>query len=732
MGLTMAANTGSGLHNPPVHKNFRFPALLALSAAAFIFLPGRTFEPLSVETPGGTIAVYNGAPVLGMGRELWALEADQCWRRIAEVGGGSTKIQALLPVEDGLLIGTNRNGLWVFDGTVAVHDKRDYLYITQDNPYVYAITRISSTQILIGTAGNNPKPDAIRSGIWTWDFAYDPPVWRDNLDLGFPPGVTVKSIVVDPHSAPETVYAGTSLNGVYALGADGLWKRTAEEIRGDAHNVFFGADIQQIAVSPSANYHVVYAAAASGYEFSSGFFRIYPERENAAWEQLDVAPLSSSDDVWAAAPDPDPGRPLGVWIGTDKGLFYSTSAGDGWILVGISPQQPRVQAVLPFQDALIVLTADGIVQAKLSEARKTSPQWIAYQAVSEERLCPYGAGATEQAVSPTAGPTQTVTPALTPSPTASAAATGIAGSAVPAFPQATATPAGGGGRDTWASFLDQLMKNLADILCIVIPLVLAILLVGIWRRRTGGSFFKFVTEVIVDALKEGPGKAIARQIQKGAGGKSDSTAAGEGGHPQEEEKLPVKVERGRKISILFLAADPTDASRLRLGEEIREIQEKLQLSRLRDKFEFNQRMSVRPQDISQALLDLKPDIVHFSGHGSESGELCFEGPGGESRPVPAEALADLFGQFSSQVDCVVLNACFSGKQAAAIARHIDYVIGMKKEIDDRAAIAFAVGFYQGLGGGRTIAEAYKLGCIQIQLQNVPGHLTPILLKKNRT
>jgi hypothetical protein len=31
------------------------------------------------------------------------------------------------------------------------------------------------------------------------------------------------------------------------------------------------------------------------------------------------------------------------------------------------------------------------------------------------------------------------------------------------------------------------------------------------------------------------------------------------------------------ISILFLSADPTDASRLRLGEELREIQEKLQL-----------------------------------------------------------------------------------------------------------------------------------------------------------
>lgn len=69
------------------------------------------------------------------------------------------------------------------------------------------------------------------------------------------------------------------------------------------------------------------------------------------------------------------------------------------------------------------------------------------------------------------------------------------------------------------------------------------------------------------------------------------------------------------ISILFLAADPTDASRLRLGEELREIQEKLQLAKLREQFKLYQRMSVRPTDLSQALLDIQPEIVHFSGHG---------------------------------------------------------------------------------------------------------------------
>ncbi len=179
-------------------------------------------------------------------------------------------------------------------------------------------------------------------------------------------------------------------------------------------------------------------------------------------------------------------------------------------------------------------------------------------------------------------------------------------------------------------------------------------------------------------------------------------------------------------SVLFLAADPTEASRLRLGEELREIQEKLQLAKLREQFALDQRMSVRPVDLSQALLDVQPQIVHFSGHGTTTGALCFEDQKGQTHPIQADALAALFEQFTDQVDCVVLNACYSEIQANAIAEHIEYVIGMNQAIGDKAAIAFSIGFYQALGAGRTVEEAFQLGCVQIRLQSIPEHLTPVL------
>jgi len=183
------------------------------------------------------------------------------------------------------------------------------------------------------------------------------------------------------------------------------------------------------------------------------------------------------------------------------------------------------------------------------------------------------------------------------------------------------------------------------------------------------------------------------------------------------------------VKVLFLAADPTDASRLRLGQEFREIHENIRLSKTRNKFSLVQRFAVRPRDISQAILDEEPQIVHFSGHGTDNGSLCFEDELGKMKIITPDSLADLFQLASNQVTCVLINACYSIAQANAISAHIRYVIGMNNAISDRAAISFAVGFYQALGAGKSIEDAYKFGCVQIKLQGIPDQLIPILMKK---
>ncbi|MGB3641318.1 MAG: TIR domain-containing protein [Rivularia sp. (in: cyanobacteria)] len=181
--------------------------------------------------------------------------------------------------------------------------------------------------------------------------------------------------------------------------------------------------------------------------------------------------------------------------------------------------------------------------------------------------------------------------------------------------------------------------------------------------------------------------------------------------------------------ILILAANPKNSTKLRLDEEVREIAEGLRRSKEREKFVIDSRWAVRSDDIRRAILDFDPQIVHFCGHGEADGGLVLEDVNGQMKLVKPEAIAGLFELFMDRVECVLLNACYSSKQAEAIVQHIDYVIGMKQAIGDTAAIKFAVGFYDALGAGRKVEVAYRFGVNAIQLEGIAEELTPTIKKK---
>ena len=182
-------------------------------------------------------------------------------------------------------------------------------------------------------------------------------------------------------------------------------------------------------------------------------------------------------------------------------------------------------------------------------------------------------------------------------------------------------------------------------------------------------------------------------------------------------------------TILILTANPKTTTSLRLDEEVREIDAGLKRAKKREEFNLEQRWAVRVRDVSQALLDEEPQIVHFSGHGSRDDSLALEDQTGNVQLVDTEALAELFKLFTPHIECVLLNACYSSVQANAIVRHIPYVIGMNKEIGDQASIEFAIGFYTALGAGKSIEFSYQFGCSAIRLAGIPEHLTPVLRKK---
>ena len=147
------------------------------------------------------------------------------------------------------------------------------------------------------------------------------------------------------------------------------------------------------------------------------------------------------------------------------------------------------------------------------------------------------------------------------------------------------------------------------------------------------------------------------------------------------------------LRILFLASDPSPSTKLRINKELQDVRD-----RLKDNpyFVIEDQLAVKPDDVLRRITSYKPNIVHFSGHGEETGELCFEDESGKPKTIPTEALGALFKQVTDFVKCVVINTCYSEKQAKAIAQYVPVVIGTKKEITDSAAIKFSTGFYTAL------------------------------------
>lgn len=182
-------------------------------------------------------------------------------------------------------------------------------------------------------------------------------------------------------------------------------------------------------------------------------------------------------------------------------------------------------------------------------------------------------------------------------------------------------------------------------------------------------------------------------------------------------------------TILFLAASPVDLADLRSAREMREIRERLQLGRYRDRFRLESAHAVRISDLGQALADYEPRIVHFSGHGRRDGSLYLQNDEGYSAPASATGLGKLFGLHAETVECVIVNACDTLLLAQAISKRIDHVIAMRCPVGDAAAITFSIGFYQGLAAGASVVQAFERGRAFLQSQTAgrPEHDAAVLL-----
>ena len=151
-----------------------------------------------------------------------------------------------------------------------------------------------------------------------------------------------------------------------------------------------------------------------------------------------------------------------------------------------------------------------------------------------------------------------------------------------------------------------------------------------------------------------------------------------------------------KTKILMLTANPANTTRLNLDKEhsviIRKLQQKPEF------FNIILKNAVSRDEFREFTQQGEPDILHFSGHG-EKGKYAGivvqnDDKNGEDL-IPVSGLKALFKYFKKRfkIKVVLLNACHTQEQAAAISEYVDYVIGTNVAIGDKAASAFSSGFY---------------------------------------
>lgn len=180
--------------------------------------------------------------------------------------------------------------------------------------------------------------------------------------------------------------------------------------------------------------------------------------------------------------------------------------------------------------------------------------------------------------------------------------------------------------------------------------------------------------------------------------------------------------------ILFIKANPIDSENLRLEQEEKRIREALSRSQSQKKFDFQTRGAVTKENLLDYLFEIKPNILHISGHGDSENSLFLEDKEGYKEEISIEKFSKFLGNFLDHINCVFLNACHSLAEINGLNKDIPNLIGMRKEIGDQVAIDFSSSFYTSLFNGKSVKESFKIALDIISLTSFDDELIPKLIE----
>lgn len=163
------------------------------------------------------------------------------------------------------------------------------------------------------------------------------------------------------------------------------------------------------------------------------------------------------------------------------------------------------------------------------------------------------------------------------------------------------------------------------------------------------------------------------------------------------------------LRVLYMTAN--SEMNLRTDAEVRGVQQAVRGSLHRDLIEIAFRSSATPEDMLDGLNDLRPHVVHFSGHAGDAALLFDNGDVAvpEGRDVPYDLLASALSATDTPPALLFLNGCDTLEGAEILLEVTGTIIATADSIGDLAAATFAARFYAAVASGQSVSAAVKQG-----------------------
>ncbi len=233
-------------------------------------------------------------------------------------------------------------------------------------------------------------------------------------------------------------------------------------------------------------------------------------------------------------------------------------------------------------------------------------------------------------------------------------------------------------------------------------------------------------------------KAAARRAEQEA----NQRRATERRHAQEIARLSsptvryvhevrsIPTPKPEVLRVLYLTANPE--MNLRTEVEVRDVQQAVRKATHRDLIKISYRPAATPEDLLDGLNDLRPHVVHFSGHAG-SAAILFDNASvdtPDSRKVTFDLLARVLDATNSPPTLLVLNGCDTLDGAEVLLDSTPVVIAMASEITDLAASAFAARFYSAIASAQPIGPAVRQGSLALDLAGLNEGWKPTVCSRD--